>query len=206
MRKAGYWFAGLLGLLSLAVMAQENKQLTLEDLIPGGETFYKFRPENIPGIQWWGNSLAYYDTGDSVLVVKQAKNPAKSSFISLKTVNEALESAGLPGQATLYSVSFPQETNGMLIRAPKYYALYDDGRITWKITPDSIRSNNDFCPQNRTLALPFDVLALHLSIFQFQGHIDIRQYNSIAGRIDNQHRISGYIHHLLTFAGMIVPH
>ena len=58
----------------------------------------------------------------------------------------------------------------------------------------------------RFCQLPFDVLALHLSIFQFQGHIDIRQYNSIAGRIDNQHRISGYIHHLLTFAGMIVSH
>ena len=58
----------------------------------------------------------------------------------------------------------------------------------------------------RFCQLPFDVLALHLSIFQFQGHIDIRQYNSIAGRIDNQHRISSYIHHLLTFAGMIVPH
>lgn len=152
MRKAGYWFAGLLGLLSLAGMAQENKQLTLEDLIPGGETFYKFRPENIPGIQWWGNSLAYYDAGDSTLVVKQAKNPAKSSAITLEAVNKALKSTGLPGQAALYSVSFPQEMKGMLIRAPKYYALFDDGQITWKIAPDSIRSNNDFCPQNRTLA------------------------------------------------------
>ena len=51
-----------------------------------------------------------------------------------------------------------------------------------------------------------DVLALHLSIFQFQGYIDIGQHNPIAGRIDNQHRVSGNIHHLLTFAGMIVPH
>ena len=51
-----------------------------------------------------------------------------------------------------------------------------------------------------------NILALHLSIFQFQGHIYIRQNNPIAGRIDNQHRVSGNIHHLLTFAGMIVPH
>lgn len=152
MKQTGYWLAGLLWIVSFAGMAQENKQLTLEDLIPGGETFHKFRPENIPGIQWWGNSLAYYDAADSTLVVKPAKDPGKPSYIPLATVNQALESAGLKKQAALYSISFPREMKGMLIRAPKYYALYDDGQITWKITPDSLRANNDFCPQNRMLA------------------------------------------------------
>ena len=34
------------------VMAQEIKKLTLEDLIPGGET-YRYA-ENLYGLQWWG--------------------------------------------------------------------------------------------------------------------------------------------------------
>ena len=33
------------------VMAQEIKKLTLEDLIPGGET-YRYA-ENLYGLQWW---------------------------------------------------------------------------------------------------------------------------------------------------------
>lgn len=35
------------------VMAQETKKLTLEDLIPGGET-YRYA-ENLYGLQWWGD-------------------------------------------------------------------------------------------------------------------------------------------------------
>lgn len=35
------------------VMAQEIKKLTLEDLIPGGET-YRYA-ENLYGLQWWGD-------------------------------------------------------------------------------------------------------------------------------------------------------
>ena len=35
------------------VMAQEIKKLTLEDLIPGGET-YRYA-ENLYSLQWWGD-------------------------------------------------------------------------------------------------------------------------------------------------------
>lgn len=35
------------------VMAQEIKKLTLEELIPGGET-YRYA-ENLYGLQWWGD-------------------------------------------------------------------------------------------------------------------------------------------------------
>ena len=52
----------------------------------------------------------------------------------------------------------------------------------------------------------FYIFAAHLSIFQFQSHIDVGQNNSVACRIDDQHRITCHIHHFLTFARMIVPH
>ena len=35
------------------VMAQETKKPTLEDLIPGGES-YRYA-ENLYGLQWWGD-------------------------------------------------------------------------------------------------------------------------------------------------------
>lgn len=151
-----YGMASLLIILSLAGMAQEKKQLTLEDLIPGGETFYKFRPENIYGMQWWDNSLAYYNADKSALVVKQPQALAKEKLIFLKEVNDALQKAGLGRLAALYSVSYPQEMKGMLISAPKYYALYNEGVVTWMMNADSLRKNNDFCSQNRMLAYTID--------------------------------------------------
>ena len=52
----------------------------------------------------------------------------------------------------------------------------------------------------------FYIFAAHLSIFQFQGHIDVGQNNSVACRINDQYRITCHIHHFLTFARMIVSH
>lgn len=143
-----YGMASLLIILSLAGMAQEKKQLTLEDLIPGGETFYKFRPENIYGMQWWDNSLAYYNADKSALVVKQPQALAKEKLIFLKEVNDALQKAGLGRLAALYSVSYPQEMKGMLISAPKYYALYNEGVVTWMMNADNsgiLSANSQQC-------------------------------------------------------------
>ena len=39
------------------VMAQETKKLTLEDLIPGGETYR--HAENLYGLQWWVDFFIY---------------------------------------------------------------------------------------------------------------------------------------------------
>ena len=46
-------------------MAQEIKKLTLEDLIPGGET-YRYA-ENLYGLQWWGDVCIKPSTDTSTL-------------------------------------------------------------------------------------------------------------------------------------------
>ena len=40
-------------ILTLNVMAQETKKPTLEELIPGGESY--LYAENLYGLQWWGD-------------------------------------------------------------------------------------------------------------------------------------------------------
>lgn len=58
MSKIGTRAMMLLSALPIAinVMTQEVKTLTLEDLIPGGET-YRYA-ENLYGLQWWGTSVS----------------------------------------------------------------------------------------------------------------------------------------------------
>ena len=48
------------------LMAQELKTLTLDDLLPGGET-YRYA-ENIYGLQWWGDVLVKPDIDRMVTV------------------------------------------------------------------------------------------------------------------------------------------
>lgn len=57
MRRRGKAFILALLILPLAMttMAQELKKPTLEDLLPGGET-YRYA-QNIYGLQWWGRLL-----------------------------------------------------------------------------------------------------------------------------------------------------
>ena len=51
------------------VMAQEIKKLTLEDLIPGGET-YRYA-ENLYGLQWWGDVCIKPST-DTIYTVQES--------------------------------------------------------------------------------------------------------------------------------------
>ena len=53
---------------------------------------------------------------------------------------------------------------------------------------------------------PPDIFIHQFPVFQFQSDIHIREHHPVAGRVNNQDRISDNIHHLLTFTGMIMPH
>ena len=51
----------LINLIALLIMAssvtwaQDKKSFTLEDLMPGGNNYYNRLPQNLYGLQWWGD-------------------------------------------------------------------------------------------------------------------------------------------------------
>lgn len=51
----------LINLIALLIMAssvtwaQDKKSFTLEDLMPGGNNYYNLLPQNLYGLQWWGD-------------------------------------------------------------------------------------------------------------------------------------------------------
>ena len=61
--KIKYWLIGLL-FLPMALMAQQ-KDLTLQDLIPGGKNYAKFVPKSLAQLQWNGDAYLYAK-GDTV--------------------------------------------------------------------------------------------------------------------------------------------
>jgi len=131
-------------------MAQEDKSLTLQDLIPGGTTYYRFIPENLSGLNWWGEKIAYYDIDEETLVLKSPTDSLTKEYLPLSIVNNALEGAGLKKIRALYDVSYISDQE-ILITGADYFAVFTSNTITNKIQVDQKRANHDYCPRNHTV-------------------------------------------------------
>jgi dipeptidyl aminopeptidase/acylaminoacyl peptidase len=87
----------LILLATLPVTAQNGapeKELTFQDLIPGGSAYSRFIPQNIQQLQWCGDLYTCLK-GDSLLLAYPDAKKEPLAF-TCKQLNEALTSAGLP--------------------------------------------------------------------------------------------------------------
>mgnify|MGYP000478279785 FL=1 len=101
--KIKYWLIGLL-FLPMALMAQQ-KDLTLQDLIPGGKNYAKFVPKSLAQLQWNGDAYLYAK-GDTVWT-SEAPKWKKSVLLTKAGLNEALEAAGQKKVGSLPYFSVP---------------------------------------------------------------------------------------------------
>ena len=69
------------------VMAQETKKPTLEELIPGGES-YRYA-DNLYGLQWWGDECI--KPGVDTLYSIQPKTGKETMVITREQINKVLE-------------------------------------------------------------------------------------------------------------------
>lgn len=88
----------------------QEKQLSFQDLIPGGRNNYRFVPKNLRQLQWCGDSYIYIK-GDSLLIASPADKNEQVAF-TLEKLNEALTTTGLPstGSMPAFSVPYPKKT------------------------------------------------------------------------------------------------
>lgn len=116
------------------IMAQENvsnelKYPTLEDLIPGGET-YRYA-ENLYSVQWWGDRCI--KPGVDSLMTVDPKNGKETLIATRAKVNEVLSAqAGTDSKKNygslqhFYITQFPwADKPYMLIKSAKGYIVYD---------------------------------------------------------------------------------
>jgi len=142
------------------IMAQGKKLPTLEDLIPGGETF-RFT-ENLFGLQWLGDSCIKPDI-DKLSVINP-DNGKETTLISKEEVNKILETEKLGKIQSFYNVSFPYELKKqtssklMLITTPKRRILLnlDNREVEWSQERNDKAQNEDWEKENRMLAFTID--------------------------------------------------
>ena len=98
--------------------AQQAKQFTLNELIPGGSEYHHFAPRIDTQYQWWGDKLISIK-GDSVFV---AHNPAKSERTELLFTLTSLYRGG----TKIYSPQFSAEGSPLVrLRTAIGLAVYN---------------------------------------------------------------------------------
>ncbi|MDY5239633.1 DPP IV N-terminal domain-containing protein [Bacteroides helcogenes] len=146
-------------LFATNVMAQKTnagiqalKKPTLEDLIPGGET-YRYA-ENLYGLQWWGDVCIKPDIDE--LKAIDPKTGKETVLITRKAVNQALKAAGIKEIAHLYNVQLPwPEKTEILLPRSQRYAIYNwkTGQLTGRDDlPKEPAENFDYDTASRNLA------------------------------------------------------
>lgn len=144
--------------LSAGTMAQNLKEFTIDDLIPGGATYAQHLPENIYGLQWWGDICIKPDI-DKLVSIDPANKMKETTIVTLEQVNKLLGDQKLGKISHFYSVSFPfPEKKIMKIDLPQKSVFYDFGmqKITNVINVKEKAANNDYCKENNAVAYTID--------------------------------------------------
>ena len=139
-----------------AMMAQDKKSFTLEDLMPGGNNYYNLQPKNIQGLSWWGDMVLKGEIEEL-----KAMNPANGKEISLVTlqeVNDLLASKELGKIHHFYSIAMPYEQKWLLVNTRKHRILIDldTKQIDWNQEIPAKADNQNWNPESRTLAYTID--------------------------------------------------
>ncbi len=148
-------------LLTLPLMAQK-RLFTIDDLIPGGSTYYQASVPETQYLTWWGDICIELGMDKCQKVDMQQKNTNKDSAFStltLENINTILSANGRKTIDHLYNASFPYtEKTYVLIDRGREKTLVDwvEKKVIWKadLTPDA--SNEDWNKDSQSIAYTID--------------------------------------------------
>lgn len=109
-------------IMPMGIKAQD-KQLSLDDLIPGGRTYSRFAPRSIKQLQWCGDKY-FYAKGDSAYTGVPGTSKKESVLFSLYTLNQALSAGGLKEQSSMPSFAVPYKDQPILAFSIKKHLLH----------------------------------------------------------------------------------
>lgn len=149
--KKAWIFSLAVLLLPLSLMAQ-NKELTLQDLIPGGSSYSRFVPQSLRQLLWCGDTYIYAK-GDSVMSAIPGK-PVDIAF-TRGLLNEALTLAGLQTVSSLPAFTLPENEKPIIAFTSRQHRIhydYKEDRIIADYTLNGKWSNYEYSPLNGFLA------------------------------------------------------
>ncbi|MEN9919499.1 MAG: hypothetical protein RL662_1935 [Bacteroidota bacterium] len=140
-------------LFAITMMGQNNQnQLSLEDLIPGGKSYAKYQVSFPKQLQWWGDTPVYVK-GDSILAISTREKDKVSVILTKGLLNEGLSQQDQLKTLVGFSFPYPNQRVVLFSRNNKTY-LYDYGNkrylTTFDISKEAI--NTDFSKESKSIA------------------------------------------------------
>ena len=176
------WLMALICMTEVSLYAQQQRQFTLDDVTPGGSNYFNLVPENVQGLQWWGDTFVRADVENVTATVKGKQQV----LFTLEEVNAALSASGTQDKPvrSLLCVTLPwADRKVALIQEHTYTALYDFGEkkvLALTAMPQGA-AGPDFCKENGLTAF---TLGHNLCI----AGEEVRQINP-DGECDNERDI-----------------
>jgi dipeptidyl aminopeptidase/acylaminoacyl peptidase len=150
--KTNYVFYVLVAFASLSAASQE-KELTFQDLIPGGSANYRFIPQNIHQLQWCGDMYMYVK-GDSLLMAYPTDKNERVA-LTRKQLNEVLTAADLPEIGVMPAFFVPDKKKTTIAFQYKNNRIHYDPtthQIVAKYALEASGSRWEYDPANGNIA------------------------------------------------------
>ena len=161
--------------VSSNVMAQDKQLFTIDDLIPGGKTYYNLVPEKAFYI-WWGDQLLRQETDQ---VMKIGTDGKSDVLFSLIDINRWLRLAGKRELRHLLYTEFvfADETKVLLNLGSERVAVdWTSGEVKSLGTTEGDSENADFCAENCMTAY---AVGHNLKVASDAGTVDVSTDGSL---------------------------
>ncbi len=132
-------------------MAQDKRLFTIDDLIPGGKTYWQNTPTTMH-LEWWGDVLVRLDMEE---VTTGIANGQANVLLTLSDINAALNKAGKRELTSLYNSKFPYKDQTLVMYETSNEQVLVDwaaGKVIWSQPIEAGASNKEFSPASRNLA------------------------------------------------------
>ena len=142
----------LFATLTLTLMAQK-KLFTIDDLIPGGSTYYQTSVPANKYLTWWGDECIELGENDCKAIDKA--NSSTSTLFTLDKINALLKEAGYKTVYHLYNAYFPYADTPLVmisIRDERTLINWKEEKIVWHSVLDINAANTDWDKQSRATA------------------------------------------------------
>lgn len=144
---------------SFSAMAQNSLvPLSLEDLIPGGSTFSKYRVQFPSQLQWWNDSPVQVK-GDSIVSIPVIDKKAVQVITTKELINQSLTAEGKEKLKSFRFVGFPYADQSvvMLTNGSDIYLYnFKENKVEVTYTFPKETSNFDFTKEGRAFAYTKD--------------------------------------------------
>lgn len=152
-------FISICTLSSFLSMAQDKSiQLGLEDLIPGGNSYSKYKISFPQNLQWWGD-IPLYVKGDSIMSTGKSEKEKDYLLIDKKTLNSGLEANGKVAIKSLASASFPYASEKLVMLnngSETFLYNIETNKIIATYNLSKNATNQDFSDVSKSFAYTID--------------------------------------------------